>query len=91
VAHKRYVPWFGDAWQWWWAARRYGFREGGAPRVGAITVMGIGPWTPDGHVAYVEKVYRDGTFLVSEMNWGRWGIMDYRHVVSRAGILGFIY
>jgi surface antigen len=55
-------------------------------------VMGIGPWTPVGHVAYVERVNRDGSFVVSEMNWGwRWGVVTYRTVRSMSGILGFIY
>ena len=93
VAHKRYVPWNGDAWQWWYNARQFGFQEGQYPAVGAIMVQGITAWSPVGHVAYVEKVYADGSFMVSEMNYGRWGVVDYRTIRSRAGqdILGFIY
>jgi surface antigen len=96
VAHKRFIPWRGNAWEWWGAAPAYGFAEGGAPRVGAIMVMGISGTSPSGHVAYVEAVYANGSFLVSEMNWwgvpgGGWGRVDFRTVTSRAGILGFIY
>jgi surface antigen len=96
VAHKRHIPWRGNAWEWWWAARSYGFAEGARPRVGAIMVMGSSWSSPWGHVAYVEAVYGDGSFLVSEMNWwgvpgGGWGRVDYRRVRSMRGILGFIY
>lgn len=97
VAHKRYVPWRGDAAQWWWNARAFGYGEGATPRTGAIMVMGAGgSASPEGHVAYVESVNANGSFVVSEMNWwgvpgGGWGRVDYRTVTSMAGILGFIY
>ena len=97
VAQKRDIPWRGDAAQWWWNARAFGFAEGQTPRVGAIMVMAAGgSASPEGHVAYVEKVNANGTFVVSEMNWwgvpgGGWGRVDYRTVTSMRGILGFIY
>jgi surface antigen len=96
VAQKRYVPWRGNAWAWWWNARRYGFREGRKPRPGAIMVMGRSWSTPYGHVAYVLRVNRDGSFVVSEMNWwgvrgGGWNRVDHRRIKSMRGILGFIY
>jgi len=96
VAHKRYIPWRGNAYQWWWNARAYGFAEGAAPRPGAVMVMGISRTSPQGHVAYVESVNPNGSFLVSEMNWwgvpgGGWNRVDYRTVSSMAGVLGFIY
>ncbi len=97
VAHKRYVPWRGDAAQWWWNARSFGYAEGSMPRAGAIMVMAAGgAAAPEGHVAYVESVNANGSFVVSEMNWwgvpgGGWGRVDYRTVTSMRGILGFIY
>jgi len=96
VAHKRYVPWRGNAAQWWWNARAFGFGEGSAPRAGAIMVMGYSATSPQGHVGYVESVNANGSFVVSEMNWwgvpgGGWGRVDYRTVTSMRGILGFIY
>jgi surface antigen len=96
VAHKRYVPWRGNAAQWWWNARPFGYAEGSAPRPGAIMVMGYSGSSPQGHVAYVESVNPNGSFLVSEMNWwgvpgGGWGRVDYRTVTTMSGVLGFIY
>ena len=96
VAHKRYIPWRGNAYQWWWNARPFGFAEGPTPRAGAVMVMGISGTSPQGHVAYVESVNPDGSFVVSEMNWwgvpgGGWNRIDYRTVTSMRGVLGFIY
>lgn len=96
VAHKRFIPWRGNAAQWWWNARPFGYAEGQTPRPGAVMVMGVSSTSPDGHVAYVESVNGDGSFVVSEMNWwgvpgGGWGRVDYRTVTSMRGILGFIY
>ncbi|HXN02522.1 MAG TPA: CHAP domain-containing protein [Candidatus Dormibacteraeota bacterium] len=96
VAHKRPIPWRGNAYQWWWNARSFGFAEGATPRAGAIMVLGISGSSPQGHVAFVESVNPDGSFVVSEMNWwgvagGGWNRVDYRTVTSMRGILGFIY
>jgi surface antigen len=96
VAHKRNIPWRGNAAQWWWNARAFGAPEGATPKPGAIMVMGISASSPQGHVAYVEAINPNGSFLISEMNWwgvpgGGWGRVDYRTVTSMRGILGFIY
>jgi surface antigen len=96
VAQKRYIPWRGNAAEWWWNARPFGFAEGATPRGGAVMVMGVSGTSPQGHVAYVESVNPDGSFVVSEMNWwgvagGGWNRVDYRTVTSMRGILGFIY
>jgi hypothetical protein len=92
VATRRDVDWSGNAVNWWWNAR--GHRpEGQVPVQGAIVVFNIG-WV--GHVAYVEHVNLDGTFVVSEMNYradgGGWGRIDYRTIdASDPAILGYIY
>jgi LysM repeat protein len=92
VATRRAVNWSGNAVEWWWSARSHR-PEGQVPVQGAIVVFNIG-WV--GHVAYVEHVNQDGTFLVSEMNYhadgGGWGRVDYRVIDDNdASILGFIY
>jgi len=92
IATRRAVSWGGNAVEWWWSAR--GHRpEGQVPVQGAIVVFNIG-WV--GHVAYVEHVNLDGTFVVSEMNYrvggGGWGHIDYRTIsAADPSILGFIY
>ena len=92
VATRRNVTWGGNAWTWYRNAA--GIRpEGHVPVQGAIVVFGIG-WL--GHVAYIEHVNPDGSFLVSEMNYyangGGWGLVDRRTVSANDGtILGFIY
>ncbi len=93
VASKRYVPWSGNAWEWWGNARAYGYPEGQTPRPGAIMVT----WeSAIGHVAYVESVSADGSFAVSEMNYHFIrGEINYRTItpsqLRHIGLLGFIY
>jgi len=91
VAQKRPIPWRGDAWQWWANARLSGYSEGGVPVPGAVAVFKAGGWSAAGHVAFVETVNPDGSFVVSEMNWGRWGVVDVRTVSSLGDVVGFIY
>lgn len=95
VNTRRPAPWGGNAWQWFGRARAYGRPEGPTPRAGAIMVTWESPYW--GHVAYVEQVYADGSWLVSEMNYaspngGGWGKVSYRHVIpGTIPIIGFIY
>ena len=90
VASRRYVPWSGDAWMWWANARAMGFAEGQVPEPGAIMVDWESPIF--GHVAYVEQVNADGSFVVSEMNYRAWDVIDTRTLRTRdIPLLGFIY
>jgi len=95
VNSRRPAPWGGNAWEWWGRARAYGRPEGPTPRVGAIMVTWENPYW--GHVAYVEQVYGDGSWLVSEMNFygepgGGWGRVGYRHIMpGTIPLIGFIY
>jgi len=89
VSTKRKVPWSGDAWTWYRNARSFGRPEGRVPVQGAIVVM-WGSWV--GHVAYVEKVEADGSFLISEMNMRGLGVYDERTVTTGSiDLIGFIY
>lgn len=89
VSTRRKVPWSGDAWTWYRNARAFGRPEGRTPVQGAIVVM-WGSWV--GHVAYVEKVYGDGSFLISEMNMRGLGVYDERTVTTGSiDLIGFIY
>jgi surface antigen len=89
VATKRYVPWFGDAINWWANARASGYPEGQTPQVGAILVTAESGF---GHVAYVESV-NGRQFTISEMNYTAWDVVD-RRTITLGGpvpIVGFIY
>jgi len=89
VASKRYIPWFGNAAEWWPNARAYGFAEGQAPRVGAVMVTYE---SLIGHVSYVEAVYADGSWMVSEMNFNGWNVVDNRTIrPGQVPLAGFIY
>ena len=52
------------------AARGGGYPTGNQPVIGAIAVFGPTPKNAWGHVAYVEAVNGDGSFLISEYNRG---------------------
>ncbi|HUZ90275.1 MAG TPA: CHAP domain-containing protein [Candidatus Acidoferrales bacterium] len=89
VYNKRPVPWIGNAYQWFGNAKAYGWSTGMTPRAGAIMVT----WESSlGHVAYVESVNPNGSWVVSEMNYKGPGIVDYR-TISPGGVplIGFIY
>lgn len=89
VANRRNVPWYGNAIDWWPNAAAYGYPEGHTPVPGAIMVS---MESPIGHVAYVESVNGDGSFVVSEMNWAGWNVVDYRTVrPGQVPVVGFIY
>jgi len=89
VATRRYIPWFGNAGEWWPNARPYGYAEGPTPRAGAVMVTYE---SAVGHVAYVESVYPDGSWQVSEMNFVGWNIVSQRHIhPGQVPLAGFIY
>jgi surface antigen len=89
VANKRYIPWFGNAIDWWPNARPYGREEGQAPRVGAVMVTRESGY---GHVAYVEAVNADGSWRVSEMNYIGWNRVSTRTISpGQVPLVGFIY
>jgi surface antigen/LysM repeat protein len=89
VSTRRKVSWSGDAWTWFRNARAVGRPEGRLPVQGAIVVM-WGSWV--GHVAYVEQVYPDGSFQISEMNMRGVGVVDQRTVTTGSiDLIGFIY
>ncbi len=89
VANRRYIPWYGNAAEWWPNARAYGYAEGQTPQVGAVMVT---QESSIGHVAYVESVNPDGSWTVSEMNYRAWGVVDQRTIrPGQVPLIGFIY
>ena len=94
VAQRRDVPWNGDARTWFASAKARGWPTGQATQAGAIMVTNESYWY--GHVAYVEKVNADGSWLVSEMNYERWGAVSFRTIrpsqfPKQVPLIGFIY
>ncbi len=91
----------GNAYSWYRLAQRAGLPTGLSPTVGAVAVSEAG-----NHVAVVEVVNPDGSFIVSEMNsrgfnsmanignpsfvTGGWRVKDYKSYGS-AGNLKFVY
>ena len=90
VATKVVIPWHGDAWTWYGSAQAAGWAVGTTPRVGSVMVT----WESRvfGHVAYVESINADGSWVVSEMNYVGWGVIDQRQVrPGTVPLIGFIY
>lgn len=91
VATKRNVTWNGDAGYWYSNASAMGYPVGPTPKAGSIMVTWES-WA--GHVAYVESVNPDGSWVVTEMNWVAFGVIDQRTIKPGqlgAKLVGFIY
>jgi surface antigen len=89
VSTRRFIPWMGNAIEWYANAAAMGFPEGSTPRVGAIMVTRESGW---GHVAFVESVDADGRgWTVSEMNFRGFAVVSTRHIGSgEVPLVGFI-
>lgn len=79
------VPIYGNAgYNWVSAAQTAGKATGSTPQAGAVAVMA-------GHVAYVESVNADGSYVVSEMGWN-YQAGNYNIRTVQPGAFGaFIY
>ncbi len=91
VATKRNVTWRGDAGYWYQNAAAAGYPVGPTPKVGSIMVTWES-WA--GHVAYVESVNADGSWVVTEMNWVAFDVINQRTIKpGQLGqrLVGFIY
>ena len=91
VATKRNVTWRGDAGFWYQNAAAAGYAVGSKPKVGAIMVT----WESYlGHVAYVESVNPDGSWVVTEMNFVAFDVISTRTIKPGqlgSRLVGFIY
>ncbi|WP_436862264.1 CHAP domain-containing protein [Staphylococcus caeli] len=89
---KRYLPSsFTHAKNWLIEAQRAGFSTGRKPLVGAVmqTSSGGGGY---GHVAFVEKVYSNGSIKISEYNYNvRLGYGTRTLTKSQASKYNYIY
>jgi LysM repeat protein len=89
VSTRRNVTWAGDAYQWFANAQAQGYPVGSSPQAGSIMVT----WESGlGHVAYVESVDPDGSWLVSEANFRGFGVTSQRVLKpGQVPLIGFIY
>lgn len=79
------VPIYGNAgYNWVSAAQAQGKATGSTPQAGAVAVM-------NGHVAYVESVNPDGSYVVSEMGWNYQAGNYNKRTVSPGTFGAFIY
>ena len=80
----------GNAGDWVNNAQIKGYAISNTPVAGSAVVYSPGGgYSPYGHVAVVEQVLPDGSFLVAEQNYKGPGITDER-VSTMAGVSGFI-
>lgn len=76
---------YGNAgYNWISAAQAAGKSTGNTPQAGAVAVM-------NGHVAYVESVNSDGSYVVSEMGWNYKAGNYNQRTVQPGAFGGFIY
>ncbi len=82
------MPWTGDG-----NAKAMGYPVGQAPERGTFIVTWESPWF--GHVAFVEQVNEDGSFVISEMNYKGWDQIDERTLspadYPKIHLIGFVY
>lgn len=84
----------GNGQDWVATASSLGGETGSTPRAGAIvSFVGGTHGTPAiyGHVAFVEKVYDDGSFLVSETNYGGNPNYTFRKISQADSAISFAY
>lgn len=80
---------WGDARNWAGQASSAGFKVDHSPKEGSIMQTINGPY---GHVAYVERVNKDGSIFISEMNWIAPYIVSTRTIsASEVGSYNFIH
>lgn len=84
----------GNGQDWVATAARLGGETGKLPKAGAIISFaggGHGSPTEYGHVAFVEKVYPDGSFLISETNYNGNPNYTFRKLSGVDGTISFAY
>lgn len=83
----------GNGQDWVATASRLGGDIGKLPKVGAIISFAGGGRSPTeyGHIAFVEKVYPDGSFLISETNYNGNPNYTFRKLSGVDGTISFAY
>ena len=82
-------PYLGNSNQWVDSGRAQGYEISTTPKPGSAVVFmpGVAGASPIyGHVSFCEYVNSDGSFLVSEMNYGGLYVMNWRTLTPQSGI-----
>lgn len=89
VASRLPVPnSMGNANNWAYSASIAGLSVSNVPRVGSVAQTAGDSWL--GHVAIVESINTDGSFIISEMNYQGYDLVDSR-TTTTAEFPNFIY
>ncbi len=77
-----WIPWLGNAYEWYQQAINYGWHTSDYPNPNGPSIIVLGPYvqndlSPYGHVAVVEKINGDGTVTTSNMHWPYVGVVSY--------------
>jgi surface antigen len=77
-----WIPWLGNAYEWYQQAINYGWHTSSYPNPNGPSIIVLGPYVQDdlsayGHVGVVEKINGDGTVTTSNMHWPYVGVVSY--------------
>ncbi len=77
-----WIPWFGNAYEWYQQAINYGWQTSTSPNPNGPSIIVLGPYVQDdlsayGHVGVVEHINGDGTVTTSNMHWPTAGVVSY--------------
>lgn len=76
-----WIPWLGNAYEWYQQAINYGWHTSSSPNPSGPSILVLGPYVQGssayGHVAVVERVNGDGTVTTSNMHWPYAGVVSY--------------
>jgi len=77
-----WIPWLGNAYEWYQQAINYGWHTSDYPNPNGPSIMVLGPYVQNsysayGHVGIVEKINGNGTVTTSNMHWPYVGVVSY--------------
>jgi len=77
-----WVPWLGNAYEWYQQAINYGWHTSMSPNPNGPSIIVLGPYVQNdlsayGHVGVVEHINGDGTVTTSNMHWPTAGVVSY--------------
>ncbi|MGT2768101.1 CHAP domain-containing protein [Streptococcus ictaluri] len=84
----------GNGQDWVRTAASLGGETGSTPKEGAVLSFAggsHGTMLDYGHVAFVEKVYPDGSFLISETNYNNNPNYTFRKISASDSAMSFVY